>query len=85
MTNEYRLADSVLHQIVQIIQEGFLTGTDISDHMRMIRLEDDPKHSGVLLMTPAYKVQVELNRKKLLDFADEQMKMRVAQDADDQP
>jgi hypothetical protein len=34
----YSLSDSAIAQIVQLIQMGILTGTDISDQMRTIRL-----------------------------------------------
>ena len=31
MTQEYKLSDAAIAQIVQLIQLGILTGTDISD------------------------------------------------------
>ena len=34
----YSLSDSAIAQIVQLIQMGILTGTDISDQMRTMRL-----------------------------------------------
>jgi hypothetical protein len=40
----YRLSDKTIAQIVQLIQLGILTGTDISDQMRTLRVvfgEDD--------------------------------------------
>ena len=49
----YRLDDSVIAQIVRIIQVGFLSGTDVSDHMR--RLVVEPKtESNNLILTPEY-------------------------------
>ena len=43
MTEEksYKLSDSTISQIVQLIQLGILTGTDISDQMRTLRLSVD--------------------------------------------
>jgi len=39
MSNQvYRLSDSTISQIVQLIQLGILTGTDISDQMRTLRV-----------------------------------------------
>ena len=32
----YKMSDSVLHRFVQILQEAILTGTDLSDHLRMV-------------------------------------------------
>jgi len=34
----YKLSDDVIGQIVQLIQLGILTGTDISDQMRTLRV-----------------------------------------------
>lgn len=34
----YKLADATIAQIVQLIQMGILTGTDISDQMRTLRV-----------------------------------------------
>lgn len=50
-----RLADSVLHRFVQIVQEGILSMTDVTDGLRMVEViqsEDDP---NVLVMSPEYK------------------------------
>ena len=37
-SNVYKLSDSTIAQIVQLIQMGILTGTDISDHVRTLRV-----------------------------------------------
>lgn len=49
----FKLDDSVLAQIVRLIQLGFLTGTDVVDHMRQLKLEEGIK-AGVLSLTPEY-------------------------------
>ena len=36
--NTYNLSDSVIAQIAKLVQLAVLTGTDIVDHMRMIKL-----------------------------------------------
>lgn len=38
MSKVYKLGDSTIAQIVQLIQLGILTGTDISDQMRTLRV-----------------------------------------------
>jgi len=48
----YKFDDSVIAQIVRVIQLGFLTGTDVSDHMRQFRLEEGK--DGTLSLTPEY-------------------------------
>lgn len=50
----YRLDDSVIAQIVKVIQVGFLSGTDVSDHMRRLVVEPGPR-SDTLVLTPEYK------------------------------
>lgn len=51
----YKLDDSVIAQIVKIIQIGFLTGTDVSDHMRLLRVEaGKDKKEGAVVLTPEY-------------------------------
>jgi hypothetical protein len=34
----YKLSDRTIAQIVQLLQLGILTGTDITDHMRTLRV-----------------------------------------------
>ncbi len=44
-TTSYKLSDSTIAQIVQLIQLGILTGTDVSDQMRtlLVVLNEDTK------------------------------------------
>ena len=66
----YKLDDSVLHRIVQIVQEAFLTGIDCTDIMRQIELEPHAQDSK-LVLTPAYKAMVERQHEEMLKFAAE--------------
>ena len=43
----YKLSDSTISQIVQLIQLGILTGTDVSDQMRTMRVVLDNKDNTV--------------------------------------
>ena len=61
-----KLADSVLHRFVQIIQEAMLTGTDCADHMRMVRLVADSSDPHTLVLSDEYKAQVEQIHQKYL-------------------
>ena len=38
MKTEYKLSDNVIAHIAQLVQVGILTGTDITDNFRMIKL-----------------------------------------------
>ena len=67
----FKLSDHVLRRIVQIMQEGFLTGTDISDHMRMMRLEEDAQNSEYLILTDEYKSLVDKQHEHMLEEVEE--------------
>ena len=68
-TKSYRLSDKTIGQIVQLIQLGILTGTDISDQMRTLRVvhseEDD------LDPSPEFVEMFDENLKKMQDLADQ--------------
>ena len=72
---QYKLSDDVLRRIVQILQEALLTGTDVSDHLRMIRLADlRPNEDGSTLtldLAPDYSKQVQDNFEKMIKEAEE--------------
>lgn len=65
----YQLDDSVLAQVVRLIQLGFLTGTDVVDHMRQLKLEEGLK-AGSLVLTPEYVKYDKDVINKLLDSAE---------------
>ena len=44
-----RLDDSVIGHVAKLVQIAILTGTDVVDHMRMVRLSDA---DGVLFLDP---------------------------------
>ena len=75
---KFKLDDSVLHRVVQIVQEAFLTGVDCADIMRQIELttqtEVDTKNSSpaVLVLSEPYKAMVERQHAVMLDFVKEQ-------------
>lgn len=69
-----RLSDNVIARIVQILQEGLMTGTDITDHMRMIRVECDGE---ALQLTPEYLKQVEDGFQKINAEAQQLSAMKV--------
>ena len=62
----FKLADSVLHRIVQIVQEAILTGLDCSDYMRQISLSLDKDDSHVLVLSEEYQKQVREMHEKML-------------------
>jgi hypothetical protein len=62
-TESYSLSDTAIAQIVQLIQLGILTGTDISDQMRTLRLV--AKDGTSLMPCPAYLEIFNENLKKM--------------------
>ena len=67
----YRLSDNVLRRVVQLLQEGLLTGTDVTDHMRMIRLEENTDVSEQLELTTEYKKLVDGQHESMLREVDD--------------
>ncbi len=61
--DSYQLSDNVIARVVQILQEGMMSGTDITDHMRMIRVDVDGE--GKLQLTDAYLQQVQAGFEKI--------------------
>ena len=55
--DDYKLSDSVITHIAQLLQLAIVTGTDIVDQFRMIRLEPSELVSGELVLTKSYSVQ----------------------------
>jgi hypothetical protein len=66
----YKLNDNVLRRIVQIMQEGMLTGTDVADHMRMIRLTPSNDDQDSLVLTDEYLEVVQGQHDTLLREVD---------------
>jgi|688.fasta_scaffold2221658_2 hypothetical protein len=61
-----KLSDNSIAQIVRLLQVAFLTGTDISDNLRMLQLVED---DGVLEVDPEYLVHFENSLQKMSDEA----------------
>jgi len=59
-----RLDDSVIGHVAKLIQLAILTGTDIVDHMRMIRFAED---DNVLFLDEEYKSNADSNIQSMLD------------------
>jgi len=68
MNENVKLNDSVIAHFVKLLQLGLLTGTDIVDHFRMVRLtlEDDE-----LFLNKEYESAQEENINRMLQQASE--------------
>ena len=69
MLNNFKLDDSSIAHIVKLIQLGFITGTDIVDHFRMIELVSDD--DGNLYLDKSYEKRQAQNIEKMLAEANE--------------
>jgi len=61
----YKLSDRTIAQIVQLLQLGILTGTDITDHMRTLRVV--PNQDGYVDPDPEFVVEFEANVARMRD------------------
>jgi len=50
-----KLDDTVVSHIAKLLQVALLTGTDIIDHMRMIRLSSHSQDDSVLVLEEEYR------------------------------
>jgi hypothetical protein len=59
----YKLSDRTIAQIVQLLQLGILTGTDITDHMRTLRVV--PNSEGYVDPDPEFVDEFEANMARM--------------------
>ena len=52
---EYKLSDEVIAQIAKLVQMAILTGTDVVDNLRMLRMSIDKTDSASLNLSDAYR------------------------------
>ena len=64
--NSYKLSDEVISQIAKLIQLAILTGTDVIDNLRTVRVQQSELEDGALTLTPEYREMSEKQVEKLL-------------------
>ena len=52
---EYKLSDEVIAQIAKLVQLAILTGTDVVDNLRMLRMTRDNMDSTSLNLSDRYR------------------------------
>ena len=62
-----KLSDSTISHMVQLLQMAIMTGTDITDNFRMLRLVSD---DGVLNIDPEYQKNFDDNMYKMIAQAE---------------
>jgi hypothetical protein len=66
----FKFDDSVLHRLVQILQESMILGIDISDIMKKIEVTPSKDDKTKLVLTDEYVESVKEWHKSLLDNAE---------------
>ena len=67
--SEFKLSDEVIGQVGKLVQLAIITGTDVIDHLRMIRVTSSQADSGVMVLTPEYREISEGQVTQLLEEA----------------
>ena len=67
-TKEMTLSDEVIGQVAKLLQLAILTGTDIVDNLRMLRVTFD-EEEGSLVLTDEYRATSEDQITKLMEEA----------------
>ena len=62
-----KLSDYSIGQLVRVLQLAMLTGTDITDNLRLMKFVEE---DGVLNLDPEYSESFEENLSKMVKLAD---------------
>ncbi len=77
MEKELRLTDEVIGQIAKLVQLAILTGTDIVDNMRMIRLTVDEENTDRLNLSESYRTLANSQVESLLEDLEQNQSLEV--------
>tara|TARA_R110001583_G_scaffold62572_4_gene183918 strand:+ start:896 stop:1126 length:231 start_codon:yes stop_codon:yes gene_type:complete len=64
---EYKLSDEVISTIAKQLQMAILTGTDIIDNLRVVRVVESENTEGSLVLSPEYREISENQINKLME------------------
>jgi len=65
--NSYKLSDEVISQVAKLVQLAILTGTDVVDNLRTLRVQQSSEEDDLLILTPEYREEGEVQLEKLLE------------------
>jgi len=77
---EHKLSDEFISQVAKLLQMALITGTNIVDNLRLVRVTTS--EDGQVVLTEQYKNSFESNIQKMLDEAEEikeEMRATIAQ------
>lgn len=69
MEQNYNLSDEFIAQLAKLVQMAMLTGTNIGDNLRLLKVT--PNEQNQLVLTPEYKEYFESSVKQLLTEAED--------------
>tara|TARA_R110000787_G_scaffold246246_1_gene351995 strand:+ start:478 stop:774 length:297 start_codon:yes stop_codon:yes gene_type:complete len=78
--SQYQFSDELIGQIAKSLQLSMLTGTDIMDHLRQLRVETT--EDGKVILTEAFKSSFEGQLKTMMTELEE---WQASQEAEVQP
>jgi hypothetical protein len=64
---QLRLSDEVISQIAKLVQLAILSGTDVVDHLRLMRVVNDEDDDSSLVLSNEYRQISEDQIKSMLD------------------
>jgi len=64
--SEFKLSDEVVAQVARLVQLAIITGTDVVDNLRMIRVTASDDDESILTLTPEYRSLGEEHVEKLM-------------------
>jgi len=68
-----KLSDEFIFQLVRTLQLAMLTGTNIADHLRQFRIEQDPiSETPQAILTPEYQAYFDKMIENMVEKAEEE-------------
>jgi hypothetical protein len=64
MSQQYSLSDEFIAQLAKLLQLALLTGTNLADNLRLVRVTQ--ADDGTVVLTEEYKKNFEANIEKML-------------------
>ena len=79
MFDSYKLSDAAISQIAKVLQIAILTGTDITDNLRLMQFVNN---DGSLVLAPSYEKSFNENMEKMMSEVDSQLASTEETDED---
>jgi hypothetical protein len=64
---QLRLSDEIISHVAKLLQLAILSGTDVVDHMRLIRVSADTDEDSLLVLSDDYREISDSRVQEMLD------------------